>query len=99
MFNQPKYDFSRESKIKNVLLEKCLIKVRKAKDDAFRDITDITDITPLADDELEMVTAAVGLSQSNKCPLDIKCAACHHYAPWDMQTNPNRCRYGYIKKT
>lgn len=96
MLNQPKYDFSRESKIKDALLEKCLIKVKKAKDDA---VSDVRDITPLADDELEMVTAAVGLSKSNECPLDIKCTTCPHYALCDTQNNSNRCKHGCFKKT
>ena len=81
MINEKKYDFSQESNLKNRLFKEMTKEYEKARQQ----------IVPLADDELEMVTAAGVGPDSEKCPNSDKvCEECEKYSF-------RRCTLGYTK--
>lgn len=81
MLNEKRYDFSQESNLKNRLFKEMTKEYEKARQQ----------IVSLADDELEMVTAAGSGLNARKCPNSDKvCAECEKYSF-------RRCTLGYTK--
>lgn len=81
MLNNKRYDFSQESNLKNRLFKEMTKEYEKASQE----------IVPLADDELEIVTAAGMGLDGGKCPnSDRVCEECEKYSF-------RRCTLGYTK--
>lgn len=75
MFQFEKYDFSKETKIKDKLFDKMKAIYEKAK----------SETTVLSDDDLELVFAATGVEEERKCPLfKEKCENCEYYIKSDF---------------
>jgi hypothetical protein len=100
------YDFSKESKIKDGLLKKCLSKLEAAKDKPAldRDIIELFSNTrKLDDDELEMLAAAGEENTGTECPFaNLKCYSCGNGTPYynsKSSTTPDSysCSAGYKK--
>ena len=85
MLNLSKFDFSKESSIKESLLEKC--KGRYAQG--------LKQAGPISDDELELVAAAWA-TPGKKCPTPLlPCESCPCYSPDVDAVNP--CTEGCTK--
>lgn len=80
MLNNKKYDFSQESNLKERLFKEVKKEYEKARQE----------IAPLADDELDMVTAAGSGFDGGKCPYPKACDECDKYSF-------RRCTLGYLK--
>lgn len=81
MLNNKKFDFSQESSLKTRLFKEMVKEYEKARQE----------FIPLADDELEMVTAAGLGVEGRKCPYPaIACEECKKYSS-------RRCTIGYLK--
>ena len=81
MLNNKRYDFSQESNLKDRLFKEIKKEYEKARQQ----------IVPLADDELDMVTAAGSGIDDGKCPNpDRACEECEKF-------NFKRCTSGFTK--
>ena len=85
MPNLSKFDFSKESSIKDSLLQKC----RERYDQNLKQTKSVSD------DELELVAAA-GATPAKKCPTPLlPCESCPRYSPDADAVNP--CTEGCVK--
>lgn len=77
------YDFSKESKIKDKLFEKMMLVYEKSKGKAMM----------LSEDDLDLVSAAVGNLNDASCPfIDKKCCDCENYSHIE-----SHCKHHYTK--
>ncbi|WP_061213601.1 hypothetical protein [Syntrophomonas wolfei] len=69
MIEDPRYQFSRESAIKEKLLQRLKIEYRKTR---------MAKVVPLDDDKLILVTAA-GDARQQQCPYSCICEECPYF--------------------
>lgn len=88
MLRQKKYDFSQDAGFREDLLLRCRLQYEKARKSLAH--------TGLADDELELVTAAGNNPTAGICPYPgLACADCERFVTGGYFVK--KCRDGYLK--